>query len=989
MPENYYLLLELDPEEDDWGRIQERITECKHKWNQDKTGGTQAAQDEAGKKLGLVSEIENTLSDEGSRKRIAAEAKKLLADRREEQRKKLAELISYLCKGKVDATLVRKLVRRSGADESEVKNQLKARGITVAAAGEPGCKLARPTLDSTIADEIQRSLESVQKTDLYDFLGEGRSSSSKVLYEKADELYKELTRRGTSDVATKSRRIAGHCLNVFEDDTQRELYDNAFADQAMHGFDGILDVAGSQDKCLSADKVERVVGTARGRGIDRDVAREYIERYAHGKNWFFESADTSAAPPPRVCGSCNAVGNGGDQRCRACGEELVKQCPNCNAPTPTEDRCCSRCGFATGDAQHVENCIEEGRRHAAEGDFSSAEACFDRALKAWRDWAPALRAKSDLAETRKQHEAALVAVESLVQDRKLEAARHALDRLRRQYGNRGTDPLHERVNAGLDAARAACREAEKHRDAGRDDDAFDKYQHAVDACADFPLALRGLRESPPAPPSALSVQMVGGTARLRWNGKRGRRSTTYRVVRKESGAPRGPGDGTAVCVDLTGSSCDDAGVPPGMPWHYGVYAVRGGVTSRSAATSGPHIHAADPGRVRAEAINGQVMLRWTRPPGCLDVEVWRNSGTPPLRPGEGTPVTVAGDSATDHGLTNGARYGYLVVACFRGPGRNVRRSPGVAVEATPVAPPKPVDDLRVSKAGRAVILKWTPPPRGTVQLRLAETDPGVSAGEVVASSDAHRFGVQVPITDNGGETRTTPARQGYVFFVPLTFIEATGVVGKPVSVSTLEDVKNIKTLRRDNTIQFTWAWPAGAEVVRVVWSYDHYPSDANDGAQSSVKREEYDANGCWELRQARRDWHYFKVFVKDRNTDNFSAGVEVIEATGLEKRVTYEVVTERQWFTRRITGVWLDLQTKENVGSLTRVNAVLKESAPPMHPRDGRTIASPERLEFRNGRARLKLPESCTSGFVKLFFENGQTMGGVRLLPPGADRLRV
>ena len=241
-------------------------------------------------------------------------------------------------------------------------------------------------------------------------------------------------------------------------------------------------------------------------------------------------------------------------------------------------------------------------------------------------------------------------------------------------------------------------------------------------------------------PSDLRVAIVGRTARLRWRETRRHRSLAYIVVRRESTAPGHSKDGKVVGRDVNADRYDDVGVPPGKWWHYGVFAVQDGFTSKRCTTSGPHIRAAEPADVVAKGADRQVVVQWKPPRGCLGVEVWRKVGTPPARRGQGTRVTASGKSATDHGLTNGRGYGYLVLASYQDQDRGGKVwSSGVAVEATPVSPPEPVDDLRVKTAGRDVILRWTPPRNGRVEIRRSKRIPGVSRGRTITADEADRL----------------------------------------------------------------------------------------------------------------------------------------------------------------------------------------------------------------------------------------------------------
>jgi len=995
--DNYYILLGLDPAVDDWTVIEAKIKDCQRRWSMQKNQGAPKDKRIAERHLKLIPDMQTKLRDPTARRAIAREAEKELKEQKVELFSKLDELIGMIHETTIDADGVKLLVRQvgGGMSEPEVVARLKARGITVASGGSAkSAPKVRPKLERTIAQSIRDNLRHTGLKSLYDFLGLGPRSSPKSLYDSADEVYKEIRRKGLTDPDSTARQeLAGHAKAVFKDATEKERYDNTYAVEAMEELTNHLEFAG-RDSFLDPREIDDLVREARAKGVDQDAAIEYIEEYAQKRKWNWVPQRASDLPSEelKLCGFCNAIARTPkDTRCHNCGQEFVQPCPRCGQPTATQDECCGSCGCSTGDAPLVQGLLWEGQEHLAEGDLARALSCFERALIYWESWQPAIEGKRRVEATRSALESALEAVDGLLRARKLEEAQSALDRLRREFGSAETEDLGSRVEAGMVRARDAFRAAEALRAAGKGEDAVDKFSEALGYCADFQPALRALAASPPPAPSALRVTMAGATAQLGWTPVRARGTVTYRIQRKASGAPTGPEDGTTI-GEVQAATCHDTSVPPGTPWYYSVFAVRGGVASAVAASSGPHLRLADPTSVIVEAGEGQVSLRWSRPPGCKAVEVWRESGGAPAAPGKGTRVAVSGDSAVDQGLKNGASYGYLIVACFTDPvdGRGVVRAPGVGVVATPVAPPPAVEDLRARREDRVVILTWTSPARGDVQIRQTRQTPSFSPGRIVPLATADEYGAPVAVTGRG-TTQTTLDGQGRLFFIPLSVIAQTAVLGAPVAVTTLDEVTNIEAQRQGNTINLTWTWPAGAVEAHVAWRHDTYPTNPEDasGGRRPFTRSEYDRSGLWALRNAARARHYFTVFVRDPDADIYSSGAHVVEASGLESQVTYRVVTRRSLLRRAIQEAWVDLRTKDDVRTLPALLAVLQEGFPPTRPENGRTIASLDRLTFQDGAARIDLPANGATGFVKLFFKDGRHAREIRLLPAAKEQLRL
>ena len=994
MSDNYYILLGLDPTVDNWTVIEAAIQDRRRSWSLQKNQGAPSARRKAERHLKLIPEMEATLRDPEQCRTIAREAKEEIKKQKEQQFEKLDGLIDMIRESTIDTDGVKLLVHQvgGGISESDVIARLKARGISVESGGSAKrLPKVRPKLEHSTARSIRDNLQHIGKKNLYKFLGLGQRSSPKSLHDAADEFYKEIRRKGLKDPDSTARQeLAGHCKAVFKDSAQKERYDNTYAVEAMEDLNGHLEVAG-RDGILDQDEIDRLVCKARRKGVSEDVALEYIEEYAQKRKWAVQRSAELPSAELKLCGFCVSIARTPkDTHCHNCGQELVQPCPRCEQPTPTQDECCSACGCSTGDAPLVQRLLREGQEHFAQGELSRALACFDRALIYWENWQPAIEGKGRVDAMQHARESAFEAVDGMARNRKLEEAQSALDRFRREFGTAGTDDLKSRIDAGIGRARDAFRAAEALRAAGKGEDAVDKYSEALGYDADFQPALRALAASPPPAPSTLRVSLVGVTARLSWDAVRARGSVTYRVQRKASGAPTGHDDGTMVC-DVHAYTCNDTALPPGTAWYYSVFAIRGGVASANAATSGPHLLLAEPTDVVVEAGDSQVSLRWTRPQGCTAVEVWRENESPPTVAGRGTRVAASGDSAVDQQLRNGSTYGYLVVACFTDPrdGRGVLQAPGVGVVATPVAPPPAVEDLRARREDRTVILNWTPPSRGDVQIRRTRKLPSVSPGRIIPLSSADRFGAPVLVTGRG-TTQTTLDGQGRVFFVPLSVVARTAVIGAPVAVAALDEVENVEAQRQGDTIHLTWTWPAGAMEALVAWRHDTYPTSPEnaDGGHRAITRTEYDRGSLWEMRNAPRSRHYFTVFVQDSNADIYSAGAHVVEASGLEAQVTYRVIAKRRLIRRSIAEAWVDLRSKD-VRTLPALQAVLKQGLPPIRPDDGRVVASLDRLEFLEGAARITLPANGSTGFVKLFFKDGQHAREIRLLPAAKEHLRL
>jgi len=995
---NFYLLLDLDPKVDDWPTIEKRLKDKQREWSADRQGNPKKRRI-AESSLARLKEIEAVLKNDETRKQEAKEAVRQLQKARQEQARDLDGAIEVLKTGggRCTAEQLKSLVQRfSGAfTADEIKKRLQAAGVQLEGGPSPDRKPrpAKEKIDSVTAGNIRRNLDHLRLKNLYELLELKPQSSPKALCDRADEIYRENQRLGKTDTDASARNeLAGLCKSLFQNDREKAKYDNYLAVEAMESLKPDLELAGS-DGFLARGEIDALVKRARQLGVSADDARASIEDYAQSRRWGLQRDDGDLPSAKlKLCGFCSELTPATATRCSN-GHLLEPPCPRCGTPTPSAHAACASCGCHTGDAPLVTALLKEGEHLAVEGDNAGALRCFDKALLYWPDWKPAMEARRQLEERRKQRETELSAIEELVRQRKLAAAQSALDRFERGHGAAGLEPLRRQVKEGLARAEAAFQEGEKRRRSGDVETALDRYEEAVAACADYEPALRAAAGSPPPPPASLQVSPLAAGFRLTWKAAGTGRNVAYRVLRKAGGGPQNAQDGEAL-GEVRNTTLDDAGVPAGLLWHYAVFSVRGGAACHEPAASGPHLRTAEVDDLEAIAGDREVTLRWKAPPGCRRVEVWRRRGALPERPGDGTAVTVAGNGAHDTGLTSGDAYGYRVVAVFPDPGRpnGETHTEGQTVLATPVAPPAAVSDLRASRTGKKVLLSWTPVPGATVQIRQASRLPEYVPGLILPSSQADRFGTLVPgATSNG--VQVTLTGQGRTFFVPLTVSAGTAVAGRAVEVTTLDPVTGLKAGRSGPNLVLTWDWPAGTDEVTVAWAHDRHPEDPRNGSgqRATVTRREYERTGCWLLSHAERKAHYVSVFAKAPG-ELYAPAAQVVESMGEAACVAYEVVVKKSLLRRRIEGAWLALTCSDRSrAALPPLMMVGKAQSVPMSPRDGELLEEIPAVHLAEGKATLPIPERHWGRhpYVKLFFRDGMDAKQIRLLPAEKERLRL
>ncbi|MEN8219944.1 MAG: zinc ribbon domain-containing protein [Pseudomonadota bacterium] len=989
---NFYIILELDPSITDWSTIEATIKNKHRSWAMQKNQGSPAARRKAERYMKFLPEMNALLKEPESRQKEAKSAAQEHKKEKQAQLEKLDQLIDMLHTATVSSKDVKLLINKSGKvfSEKEIEDRLKQRGISLDTVKHK--KTARPKLETAVAKGIRGELDTLKLSSLYNFLNLEHSpklsarSSHKSLYERADAIYKELSRVGKTDADTTLKmNLAGRAKSVFTNNTEKERYDNTLATEVLVELDNPLEIAG-RDKIIDKVGLESLLKAAKKLGVAETIAREYIEDYAAKRKWGVHKETKTATLKLLTCGYCNTLAaSQGDKRCRNCGEELVQPCPKCGAPTPTEDAACTRCGCHTGDAPLVKALLKEGKRLMAEGDLDQANSHFNRVLHYWADWQPALDEKKRLESKKRERTQALDKIKALVKARKLEAGKSQLERFNDEQA--GTDAIKKLIDDGLRRAKQAYEVAEKLRLSGKTEEAFDKYEESLSHSVDFSPALSAMASSPPPPPQTLTAEWRGESLRLSWPKARGKIS--YRIVRKQGGLPANDRDGDII-AETSITKADDIKIKPGIAYYYGIFSVRAGVASPSFASTGPHLKTAEVEEIDYEVSNGQVTLKWRAPEGCIAVEVWRKDKIAPSRRGDGKQIASATAShLLDADLQNGRCYGYLIIAKYRHP-EEVLYSKGVSILATPVAPPEPVKDLSANRHERTVLLTWTPG-KAQVQIRQAQSIPDMTPGQIVSLKTAERFGVPIQVT-SPGRAQTTLKTQGRMFFVPVSIVSETAVLGNPVTVTTIDEISQLVSQRNGRNIILTWQWPSGSSEVLVAYHHDHFPSSGaeNGAAKARVTRSEYERNHYWELRSAAQQKHYFTVFVRDPTANIYSSGVKLLESMGQENIVRYQVVSKKKLFSKTPHTAWVEFMSEEGA-PLAGLQVVRKAKYPPVSKNDGVIVAEVERITFTDKQSRIEIPKQYLKegGYLKVFFKDDAFAKEVRLLPAAKDKLKI
>lgn len=998
---NFYQVLDLSPVIHDWPTIEAAILNKQREWGRHRNQGTPKQRRLAEKYSLLITDMTEYLK---SPENVTAELKAFKqqqAKAKQANLAKLDDLIDTISGKVVPKALLKKLVQATDKQFTEqgVEQRLVKKGYQLEGSNKPKKAKTVEQLEASVAKEINEQLSSIHLNSLYEFLTVDHTtklhsrSSAQALFERADQIYKQLSAVGKTDQQTTlQKQLAGHTKSVFKNEAEKVKYDNTLALKVVAELNPYIEVAGI-DGFIETSELQTIMVQAKQRNIDPDIAMSHIESVAAKRKWGIQQT-TEQATQLLQCGYCNALAKSvNEKRCHDCGEALIQLCPHCGTPTPTERSACPECGCHIGDAPLVKALYKQSQINVGKGELKEALALIDRVLHYWPKWADALNEKQRLEASIEQQQSAISELQGLIRVKNLEAAQAKVQSLGAMQSYTDITLLAKQIQMGLSQATALYEKAQQLNRAGKPDQAFDQFEVALSHCADHTLSKQAMAKSPPPPPSALNSSWIGKTLRLSWTAAKAKGQLSYQVVRKTNGVPANPQDGQ-VFGKVDACQIDDTNIQVGHVYYYAVYTLRGGANSTQYVHSGPHLLVKDIEQLSYQSGNKQVAMKWQKPNGCQGVEVWRALSGQPLKRGMGKQLSVSADSLLDTSLTNGQRYDYLLVAKFNDPKRqhNYVYAKGIQFSATPVAPAKPVSDLTAQRRGQQVLLHWTPlVGPGHIEIRQTRQLPPFSPGQVISLSDAATCGKVIPATSNN-QTQTTIDVQGRLYFIPLTVLEQSVTFGTPTQITTLDEVSNVVSRRQGKSIPLTWHWPVGASEVLVSYRHDEFPTDVDDPMAVSylVTKAEYDSNLQYLIRHAEKKKYYFKLFVTDANAQIYSSGVTLLEAMGQEGTVRYQVGIERKLFARHPKAAWIEL-TYQAGEALNGLVVVMKPKFPPTSKDDGVKLAHINLLRFMGDTARITIPEQYLSskGYVKLFFENDESVKEVRLLPMAKEKLQI
>jgi hypothetical protein len=516
--------------------------------------------------------------------------------------------------------------------------------------------------------------------------------------------------------------------------------------------------------------------------------------------------------------------------------------------------------------------------------------------------------------------------------------------------------------------------------------AAELYVQAALLCRDRD-AESALRRCRPAEPPHALARVDGEYVHIAWEPSTARvGDITYRVVRHVPGTAAG--DGSVITASTPHLAVTDRAAPAGVPVSYAVFTLRNDEPSVRPATTASVV------ALRAvqdlELLPGDrvVELCWRLPAGASGVRVLRSDDS---ARGDAAATTSRhdGNGFRDTTVRPGVTYTYQVEAEYRLPGGGVGYATGVTGTVRPQEPPRPVRDLALRSAEDSVVLSWTPPPRGEVQVRLLDAAPEVRPEALLALSAAQRLGVPLRALEAGepGMLRAAiPADGRRHWLLPLTIVENVAAVGDPLEYdSRLPMITNLRVERLGTQVRLTWQWPPRAVEVRVIAKSGDPPTGPDDPAATSwrMTHAKYQQVGCHAPAPGADCWFGVCVTAFSDGVPIFGPMATVRMSAPMEARYEITRVGRVRYRNHRRLSVTSDS------GQLPAVRVVARVRLPPLDPGDGVEVARfpAPGADAASLTGEFMLPKERPL-YLRVFPLNG-TAGRIVLVPVNPAQLRI
>jgi len=986
MRENYYILLELNPSIKDDATINAAITSKQQAWSSDRNHPTKGSI--AQQNLGKLSDIRSVLLNPDLREKEAEEAKKVLVAKEQEKNKDLITSGSILVKnGEISENDLKALLKKSKFKDFTEEQALKILKARIKKEENTYKDDGVQLLDESVIKKIRTDLNIVSKKDLFDFLSLSPTSSCTLFIQKANEIYNSSSRNAnkTAEI-TATNSLATTCQTYLKDENIKKRYQKSLEFESFSEINELIDLA-ANDRIIDASEFQNLILTCTNKGIQVDRAEHYIFEYCKKKGLPAPLKSENAEYKKQIqCGVCHRLNDPSANNCGNCASPLKVICPKCSHLANSIDNACVKCGFQIGDMPNAIYLIRDANVELSKGNFELANKYIKEADFYWPGNPSLVELKERINKTVSKSQIIIADIDRLLSERKFATAQIKVNELQSINKSHKNISIYEKqINDHILAADNFCKKAKSETN---NDRKLDLFLSALEECADFNDAIIGSSSLPIEPPTGLKITKNKKMIGLQWIAPSSKRALKYRILRKENSKPSGFSDGE-ILAEIPNLVYEDFGVISGKSYYYSVFSVRGNSFSNVAETQGPVIIAEDIKGLIAITGDSTLSFSWEVSNLVKRIEIFRSENNSNLKHGEGQKmVSPSKNKFTDSNLINDKEYFYSIYSIFEDCTGKEYISEGVRISSIPSSPPTPVSDLTYSVSNKRVNLKWTNPIKGNVQIMRSQNKISHSIGSVFSFNEVQNLGSFLSNSSNSSAFFDIDF-QGQIILTPFTIHNNNAILGKEISLTSVEEVSNIKSQLSGGKLYLEWIWPGGCDLVQIKYSHEGFPNNGKISSPTIINftKEQYNHNSGYVINQPANKDYYFTIYTcsKVSGKDFLSNGVNELVVNSEIISIGYKVIVKKMFG----KSAFVELKCQHNI-PIPEIMVVLKYSGIPLNKNDG-TCLMKISAKITNGSAKIEIPFNnvAKEKYIKLFFVDDISNKKFHLQMPKKEELEL
>lgn len=978
--ENFFILLELDPNVRDKATIESAIKAFKGKASKMSKVPDKEANALAKQYLKWIKEktIQDVMLDS---QKVAEEAKnaiKILKKAEEAHKKALSEKLYYLAKGnQIDEQTIQKILTRDfeGVSLQQFKKWFPKVKVVANTTADTEDIPKNPYEGVTLIPnykQIKQSLNIVNKSTLYDFLGDNLSAKSNIndLIKIADAKYVEYNKMANKadPKVSAGQSLASTCKTYFKTEEKIREYEATRANEKFESLVKLIDDFTVTDKFLDQESQDKLFKFGGKEGLSIDEVKFKMHEYCKKKGiQIIKQANNT--PKYKSCNFCHTLLNINDKSCSECGNPTETTCPKCNSAQDTKNKNCTSCGFAIGSMPLAKSKIAEAKTFINK-DWQKVKLLAEQALNYHPNHKEALDLISKADQKEQESRRAISTITNLINQKKYYAARQQL--LTSGGGIAGAATFKKEIDTKIQEVERLVQQARTERN---NDRKIEILERAAIICADSQAVADEL--PPPSAPTGMQVTDLNDGFKITWQKPKRSTGIEYTLVRSEGKIPNNPSDGKVL---RTGQSTEyvDYELLAGKTYYYAVYSQRGKTPSVTATKSAGKLFIQEVEDISIKAIEGQVNVSWKAIDNCHSIAVTRSDAHGKSRR-KINDATKQGFS--DKQLSNGQKYHYNIVVNYLDVNKKTVKTKGIQIEATPTELPKPVQQFSARIDNKIIFLQWQQPTASAQTIIYQSTKkPELPAGSILSLSEATQYGNQV-LLQQADKSQLSLNFQGKNYFIPFSVQGQTAVLGKVLSLTSIDEVKALKGGKGGGSITLQWQWPRGINQVKIYWSFDGYAKESTNCVL--LKKEEYDIEKSYDFDNPLDKTYYFTVCSVSQNgtQEIMSTGAQVAVQAGRAKRIKYDI-KKNIWGKKKI-----EIFTEDQI-QLPSMVLLAKRGTLPKNSSDGEAI-----LKTTNSDSLVSesIPSKYTNKnyYIKLFLENQKEVNLYRIMSPARDKLKI